>query len=539
MTPSPRLPDTIESIPEGLAYWAERTPDAPAVSSVSGHGLTHGQLQGAVAGAARRLRSVGIRGDDQIALSLHGGEEACVALVAAMTVGIAVPFNPAATGFELTRDLERLRPRVLVTDAPGEAACHQVAAELGLATLAVGGLVADSDVPPAGADQPPATPERVAAILHTSGTTGLPKRVPRDHRSFVVAARAARLTSGLTREDVALLVSGVYTNAGLSNMLFSLLTGGSCVLAPGFDPTLVPDWIAEHRPTWALLNATELNLILDIAARSGRPSLAGSGSRLRMIRAGSQPMTPGTTERAEQFFGAAVFEGYGMSEASNIAKSGPGPEDRRPGSCGRPVAETIMLRVLDDADSDVSPGIVGAVVVSGPTVFSGYLDDPEANAAVFLPGGWFRTGDLGYLDEDGFLYLRGRVSELINRGGEKIAPAEVDLVLQGHPAVAEAAIFAVPDVRFGEDIVAAVVMRPGMSTSARELRTWMLDWLTPHKVPRRIWFVDELPRTASGKVQRGELTRRWQEEHGKDGPETPRIDPERARGARVLGGAGP
>jgi acyl-CoA synthetase (AMP-forming)/AMP-acid ligase II len=509
MTPATCLPDTIETIPEGLAYWAERTPDAPAVCSVSGHGLTHGQLQGAVAGAARRLRSLGIRGDDQIALSLHGGEEACVALVAAMTVGVAVPFNPEATCYELRRDLQRLRPRLLVTDAPAEAACHQVAAAMGLATMAVGKLVVGTGASLPEADLQPEFPERIAAIIHTSGTTGLPKRVLRNHRSFVVAARAARQTTGLTPQDVALLVTGLYTNAGLSNMLFALLTGGSCVLAPGFDPALVPDWVADHRPTWALLNATELNLILDIAARAGRPALAEPGSRLRVIRAGSQPMTPGTAERAERFFGATVFEGYGMSEASNIAKCGPGPEDRRPGSCGRPVAKTISVRILDDTDEDVAPGMLGAIVVRGPTVFSGYLDDPEANAAAFLPGGWFRTGDFGCLDEDGFLFLRGRVSEVINRGGEKIAPAEVDHALQSHPAVAEAAVFAMPDERFGEDIVAAVVMRPGMSASARELRTWMLDWLTPHKVPRRIWFVDELPRTASGKVQRGELARRW------------------------------
>jgi acyl-CoA synthetase (AMP-forming)/AMP-acid ligase II len=514
MTASPHLFKATGTIPAGLAYWAERTPDAPAISSVSGRGLTHGELRGAIARAAARLGSLGIRGDDQIALSLHGGHEACVALIAAMTVGVAVPFNPAATGYELRRDLERLHPRLLVTDAPAEGAVHQVGAELGLVTVAVNEVVADAGKPGALPDLPSTIPERIAAILHTSGTTGLPKRVPRDHRSFVAAAWAAQLTSGLTPTDVALVVSGVHTNAGLSNMLFAMLTGGSCVLAPGFDPALVPDWIAARRPTWALLNATELNLILETAARTGRPPLAGPGSRLRAIRAGAQPMTPGTVERAERFFGATVFEGYGMTEASNIAKCGPGPEDRRAGSCGRPVAETIALRILDDADVDVAPGTPGAIVVRGPSVFAGYLDDPEANAAAFLPGGWFRTGDFGYLDEDGFLFLRGRASEVINRGGEKIAPAEVDRVLQSHPAVAEAAVFAVPDARFGEELVAAVVGRAGMTASPRELRTWMLERLSPFKAPRQIWMIDALPRTPNGKVQRGELARRWSEQDG-------------------------
>jgi acyl-CoA synthetase (AMP-forming)/AMP-acid ligase II len=150
-------------------------------------------------------------------------------------------------------------------------------------------------------------------------------------------------------------------------------------------------------------------------------------------------------------------------------------------------------------------------VVRGPAVFSGYLDDPEANAAAFLPGGWFRTGDVGYLDEDGFLYLQGRTSEIINRGGENIAPAEIDRVLQSHPAVEEGAVFGVPDARFGEDLVAAVVIRPGMRVTPRTLRAWMLDRLSPSRLPRRIWMVEALPRTQTGKVQRRELARLWSE----------------------------
>jgi acyl-CoA synthetase (AMP-forming)/AMP-acid ligase II len=160
----------------------------------------------------------------------------------------------------------------------------------------------------------------------------------------------------------------------------------------------------------------------------------------------------------------------------------------------------------------VAAGTPGAIVVRGPAVFSGYLDDPEANAAAFLPGGWFRTGDIGYLDEDGFLYLQGRTSEIVNRGGENIAPAEIDRVLQSHPAVAEAAVFGVPDARFGEDLVAAVVIRPGMRVAPRALRAWMLESLPPSRSPRRIWMVAALPRTSAGKVQRGELARRWHEE---------------------------
>ncbi|MGH2617108.1 MAG: class I adenylate-forming enzyme family protein, partial [Thermomicrobiales bacterium] len=352
-----------------------------------------------------------------------------------------------------------------------------------------------------------------AVILHTSGTTGLPKRVPRSHRTFVEAARAARHCTNLTPADVVLLATGLFTNSGIGHMISGLLNGGSCVITSGFEPTQFPDWLEAHRPTWTVSTATELNLMLDAAARVGRETIAGPGSRLRAVRVGAQAMTPGTVERAERSLGAPLFEGYGLSEASNIAKSGPGPEDRRPGSCGRPMHRSIAVRILDDAGEDAAPGKPGEVVVRGPTVFSGYLDDAEANEAAFLPGGWFRTGDVGYVDEEGFLYLSGRLSELMNRGGEMIAPAEVDRVLQGHPAVAEAAVFAVPDARLGEDIVAAVVVNPKTSASARELRVWMLERLTPSKVPRRIWMTGSLPRTETGKVQRAELARRWSEQH--------------------------
>ena len=201
-----------------------------------------------------------------------------------------------------------------------------------------------------------------------------------------------------------------------------------------------------------------------------------------------------------------------MSEAPYIAWNGPQATDRRAGSCGRPLA--AQVRILDEAGEAVAPGTRGEIVVRGSTVFPGYLDDPDANAAAFLPDGWFRTGDLGCLDEDGFLFLKGRIKELINRGGEKIAPGEVDQVLQSHPAVAEAATFGVPHARLGEDIVAAVVLESEMNPSPRELRRWMLDRLSPYKAPRRNWFVENLPRSATDKLRRSELARLWRDTQG-------------------------
>jgi oxalate---CoA ligase len=321
----------------------------------------------------------------------------------------------------------------------------------------------------------------------------------------------ARNATQLTPNGVLLLTAGIYHNMGLADLLVALLSGGSCVVTGGFDPRRYPDWLQEHRPTWAVVTPSELNLILDYATATGREFVAGPESRLRAIFAEAQAMMPGTLERAERSLRAPVLSGYGLTETGNVTKFGSNETDRREGSCGRSWGTSI--RIIDDAHGDVPSGIAGEVVVRGPAVFSGYLDDSEANAAAFLPDGWFRTGDLGCLDEDGFLYLTGRLNELINRGGEKIAPLEVDQALRCHPAVADAAVFPVPDALLGEDIVAAVVMRPGAAASPRALRVWMLARVSPYKVPRRIWLVEELPRTRTGKVQRGELARRWSESH--------------------------
>jgi acyl-coenzyme A synthetase/AMP-(fatty) acid ligase len=213
----------------------------------------------------------------------------------------------------------------------------------------------------------------------------------------------------------------------------------------------------------------------------------------------------------ERAFGVPCDSNYGMSEASAIAVPGaPGTAVR--GSVG--VAAAGEIRVLDDAGRALASGETGEIAVRGRHVFRGYLDDPAATAAAFDAAGWFRTGDLGFLDGEGNLFLKGRVNDQVNRGGMKIVPVEVEQVLLAQPAVAEAAAFAVSDAQGGEDIVAAVVLRPGMTVTPRLLRSWLLDQLTPAKVPHRIWFVDALPRTETDKVQRGELARRWQEAHG-------------------------
>jgi acyl-CoA synthetase (AMP-forming)/AMP-acid ligase II len=505
------LPETIHTIPEALAFWAERTPDAPALRAIDGRAWSHRELLGVVGGVANRLSELGVDGEAPVALVIPPGVEAGIALLGAMSAAVAAPLNPGSTADELTRDLRRLGPRLVVTGGPSAAASQRVAASLEIATIDVDDLLAAdgrATLPEQGL--PRRDPDSIAVILHTSGTTAAPKRVPRPHRTYVACARASRACTNLTPADVGILAAALHTNAGVGNLLAALFCGGSCVVAPGFDPIAFPAWLAEHRPTWFVSTPTEITLLLDAADAAGRERVVGPESRLRAVRLGAQPLPPSTLERAERSLRALIFDGYGMTEASYITGGGPGAEDRREGSCGRPVGAEV--RVLDENDRELPAGATGAIVVRGPTLFPGYLDEPELNAALFLPGGWFRTGDLGALDADGFLSLTGRVHELINRGGVKIAPVEVDHALLSHPAVAGAAVFAVPDARLGEDLVAAVVLRPDVTATKRELRAWLLDRLSPYKVPRRIWMVDALPRTRTGKVQRGVLADRFMNE---------------------------
>lgn len=288
-------------------------------------------------------------------------------------------------------------------------------------------------------------------------------------------------------------------------MLAHALTAGASVIMRPLTVGLAAAWeaIAREHPTWLSTSAGFLELLAP--ALEARPALYCSPS-LRFVQVTAAPITPETCRALEERLGAPILPRYSSTETGGVAMTRPPPARRKPGSVGQLIQE---VRFAAPDGNDVAAGNEGEIWVRGPRVAPGYLDDAEATAAAFLSDGWYRTGDLGYLDGDGFLFLTGRINELINRGGEKIAPLEVDAVLQAHPAIAEAATFAVPHARLGEDIVAAVVLKPGQAATALELRRWLLERLSPAKAPRRFWMVEHLPRTETGKVQRGILAEQF------------------------------
>jgi oxalate---CoA ligase len=504
-----RLPEAIQTVPETLDYWAGQTPDAPALIIPGQPAVNYAALWRGVRAVTEALSCSGVGRHDRVVLLLPEGPTLAMALLGTMSAAIAVPLPASLTASELKAALHNLHAAMALVSPTIAAASRDCLNQCGVPVLE---LEEDDGSPafPACGEAPRSEemswphPEDMALVCQTSGTTGRPKRVPRTHVSLSGLGRLQRNPFGLRSADRAALVAPMALSLGQTVLLQAISTGSSLIFPPSGDIGRQWEIIAAEHPTWLSVAAGYLELLGRYLER--RPTRSELLS-LRFVLVTSAATSQTTCETVERELGAPVYTRYSSSEAGAIAAMLPPPAATpKPGSAGQPLQEVLIVAADRTA---VGPNIAGEIWVRGPRVFSGYLDDPEANAAAFLPGGWFRTGDVGYLDADGFLYLTGRVNELINRGGEKIAPAEVDEVLIAHPAVCAAAVFAVPDERFGQDIVAAVVLERGHTTTPRQLRRWMLDRLAPNKTPRRIWFLDELPLTLSGKVQRGELANRY------------------------------
>ncbi|MGH2615553.1 MAG: class I adenylate-forming enzyme family protein [Thermomicrobiales bacterium] len=503
------LPDSVQTIPDALAFWADRTPDAPAFILAGGPVVTYGALWRHARLLAETLAARGIARHDRIVLLVPEGPQLAIALLGTAAATIAVPLNATLTVPELDEAVQRLSPAGVVA-APslpeasrGALSRNRVPLfELSLdANLGEFTLAGEAIRPPLRAVGP--RPQDIAFIGHTSGTTGVPKQIPRIHRQIVVSGRIHRDRFGLSQRDRALSVAPITLALGRTGLTHGIAAGAALIFPalPGLPGLHAA--IEAERPTWMHAAAG----FLEVLTRYLRNHPLSQPSSFRFSRVTAAPIAPEIVDELAMRLGAPILPGYSMSETGLIATALPPPAPYKPGSTGKPMEE---IRIVDEDGKDVGQGVAGEVWVGGPRIASRFSQDSELNALALTSPGWFRTGDVGYLDEDGFLFLTGRLNELINRGGAKIAPIEVDEVLLAHPAVAAAAAFAVADELLGEDIVAAVVVNDGTAVTHRELRRWMLDRLSLVKVPRRIWFVDDLPRTQSGKVQRGVLRERYE-----------------------------
>ena len=334
-------------------------------------------------------------------------------------------------------------------------------------------------------------------VLHTSGTTARPKIVPLTQGNICASARHIGATLALTPADACLNIMPLFHIHGLiAAVLSSLGAGASVCCTPGFDALKFFRWMDEERPSWYTAVPTMHQTILTRAERNAEII---KRAPLRFIRSSSASLPGPVMKQLEEVFGVPLVESYGMTEASHQMCSNPLAGPRKPGLVGLPAGPEVAI--MDDDGSIMAKGGIGEVVIRGPNVTKGYEANPEANAKAFT-NGWFRTGDQGMFDEDGFLMLTGRLKELINRGGEKVSPLEVDGILSDHPAVAQALTFAIPHAKLGEEVGAAVVLREGMELTERELRDFAAKHLADFKVPRKVVFLPEIPKGATGKLMR-------------------------------------
>ena len=461
--------------------------------------ITYGALARQVEDVANALTALGVGPGDRVGSALPNGLSTVVCFLAASMAGTAAPLNPAYREEEFKFYLEDTNAKVLLVPAEGADAARKAAGDSipvitvsmdAHGTVHLDGVSARKPFAPPSVTSP-------ALILHTSGSTGRPKRVPLSHANLTISASNVARTYDLTGDDVSLCVMPLFHVHGLvASTLATLATGGTVVVPAKFSPLAFWRTAHEHGATWYSAVPT-LHQLLLARAQPGAAKPAGA-EKLRFIRSCSASLPPQVMHDLEAAFGAPVLEAYGMTEAAHQMSSNPlPPREHKAGSVGP--ATGIEISIQDANWNHLPRGERGEVCIKGPNVVEGYESNPEANATSFKDG-WFRTGDQGFLDDEGYLTLVGRLKEMINRGGEKISPREIDEVLVTHPKVAEAVCFGVSHPTWGEEVEACVVLKEPVSE--QELLAYCKERLADFKRPKKIHITDAIPRTATGKIQR-------------------------------------
>ena len=483
---------------------------APAIGAPERATLDYAGLRALADATVARLNELGVGRNDRVAIVLPNSPEMAAAFVTIACGATTAPLNPAYRHEEFDFYLNDLNAKALVVERGSESPALAVAAERNIPVLT---LVADETGPAgnftldgeetgsAAVQSGIAQPDDVALVLHTSGTTSRPKIVPLTQRNVTASARHIGGSLNLETADKCLNIMPLFHIHGLiAAVLSSLGASASVHCAPGFNALRVYNWLDEIEPSWYTAVPTMHQAIL---ARAGRnpESVERARNNLRFVRSSSSSLPPQVMKELEDTFDAPVVEAYGMTEAAHQMACNPlPPAVRKPGSVG--VAAGPEVAIMSETASDLlGIGQKGEIVIRGPNVTPGYENNPDANAAAFTDG-WFRTGDQGVMDDEGYISITGRLKEIINRGGEKISPREVDEVLMDHPAVAQAVTFAMPHDKLGEEVAAAIVLREGQDAEEGDVREFVAAQLADFKVPRRVLILAEIPKGATGKLQR-------------------------------------
>ncbi len=481
--------------------------NSAAIGAPGRQALSYGALCLLLQDAAKALNHMGIGRDDRAALVLPNGPEMATAFLAVSATATAAPLNPAYTKDEFAFYLQDLHAKILITEVGSTSPAITAAGDLGIPVARINW----STTGPAGyfrfeSNGIDGTPQRTgwsaerdeALVLHTSGTTSRPKLVPLSVGNILASASHIATSLKLDPQDVGLSIMPLFHIHGLIASLLASMSAGACVVCtPGFNALKFFGWFEEANPTWYTAVPTMHQAIL---GRAGRNAEIVNKSNLRFARSSSSSLPPPVMEEMEATFDCPVVEAYGMTEAAHQMASNPlPPKARKPGTVG--IAAGPEIAVMDEGGQILKQGESGEIVIRGPNVFGAYESNPKANAQAFLRG-WFKTGDLGFLDPNGYLTISGRLKEIINRGGEKIAPREVDDVLQAHPAVDQIVTFALPHEKLGEAVAAVVVLKEGQTAAVADLKAFAAAKLAAFKIPQTIIFRDEIPKGATGKLQR-------------------------------------
>jgi oxalate---CoA ligase len=494
-----------------LTRWGHETPDSIAIAAPGRSSLSYAQLWTQIDYVVSQLKSVGVGHDDYVGVLLSDGPEAAVTYVGVACGAICVPLDSRLPGDELERQLSELDTKALVVPSGSHSPATDFARRNGIALLELTGVL---DQPAgvlrlnrtAGAtnlhnrDEKPAD---LAFVLRTSGTTERPKLVPLTHANVCASAERLQAALELSTRDRYLNVTRLLYSQGIMLTTASLMAGASVVCPSGFSPADFFGWLDEFRPTWySAAPAVHQAVLQHVRSRHDFTTR----HRFRLIRSAAAPLPTHVREELENVFQAPVVEAYGMTECYPISCNPLWPGTRKPGSAG--VSAGTDIAIINEKGEFLSCGATGEVVVRGPHVMRGYLNEGSKGGESFV-NGWFKTGDQGYVDSDGFLFLTARLKDIINRGGEKISPAEIDDILMDHPAVAESATFSLPHVTLGEDVAAAIVLRDNATATEREIQAFARSRLAQYKVPRHVVFVPDLPRNANGKVRRSTLAEKF------------------------------
>ena len=455
------------------------------------------------------LHNMGLGRGDRVAIVLPNGPEMAAAFITLAQWVITVPLNPNYKKDEFSFYINDINAKAVVFLEGYNGPALGAAKTLGTAIVwlrpdrkyaGTFNLHCDRKILDTPDTRAPAA-EDIALILHTSGTTSRPKIVPLLQRNLTASANHIATSLALSPQDRCLNVMPLFHIHGLvAAISASLYAGSQIACTEGFDALKFYGLMSEHKPTWYTAVPTMHQAIL---SRSERNQDVIETVALRFLRSSSASLPPQVFASLVDTFKAPVIEGYGMTEAAHQMASNPlPPRTQKPGCVG--IAAGPMVKIADEADNKLIQGL-GEIVISGPNVTPGYENNPEANAKNFFEAEgtqWFRTGDQGQFDEDGYLWLTGRLKEIINRGGEKISPREVDEILMDHPAVSQAVTFAFPHGKLGEEVAAAVVLRDGSNADERVLKEFAQQRLSAFKVPRKILILDDIPKGSTGKLQR-------------------------------------